>query len=571
MKELNKHEQQVAEQAKNISLPDKNLAWQRMKKLLDEEDDKGAGFFKLFRGLNGWLLGTLFCLLTLGGTTFLFLSKKNNNSIDFNTTKTIGSSNKKNNSSAEKNNVPNPVLDYAAKTKTNGNSNPENNDSSSAVLSQHGDKAAIIKNEISTADKQNSSISPVKGRNSSKINSINVSGVITDEERKNLSGTTQSKIVTGKAQKGRAGSKMDPGSVDGIDNIRDNDVTADVQKSSIRKGNKKGKINSSVSNGETDEIISGANVSTSDDEQLTGFQKRDPLSYRKKIKSKTTAKTNIGIDEEGLADNTDLFNINDTPSLILSRTLLPEDSIVVINTAANKMINLNFADKTKKKDSNQLKYPLWTAGLGLQQGIGLYCNCTYPDNKSTVSAVDYIPSGFVRYYPVKNWFVQFEFKYAAPQLINEFMYRSQLINQPYNVVATTYVLREAYYNQFHLSADYMPVKNLLVGAGVTYNAFSSAITQQTVLKKPYGMPDSLISFTIIRDKNQQNAVYFTDFIQWHVEAEYKWKRFYIGARFAQALPPYVKFIDPFAIAPAEKKSNTLIAFVKYELWRRKKK
>lgn len=294
--------------------------------------------------------------------------------------------------------------------------------------------------------------------------------------------------------------------------------------------------------------------------------------------SSTRGKIHTSITNSSISENDDAI---DTAQLIkLGQYVLANKKakhhITKKDTNTVKPLVLTAKDSsttTKKKDDNKKQLHI-SVGLGEQQAIRLTCDCVYPNDAYTTSSLvtDYIPSVYVKIQPAKKWFVQAEFKYKAPQYIQEQLYKYNTSNQPLNYTTSTSVLKKVYYNQVPISFDYVIIPNLSVGIGVIYNNFAGQVSQNDVRKKLYGTAaDSSIS-TSTETSNGDSLLTFTkNSFQGLIEGQYEWKHFTFGARYAIGLQPYVKYNAPTSGNSTEKKNDALTVFIRFELWDSKSK
>lgn len=214
-------------------------------------------------------------------------------------------------------------------------------------------------------------------------------------------------------------------------------------------------------------------------------------------------------------------------------------------------------------------------------GVGVAVNQALPVNGETISPVnnygrkraltDYIPSLYFRLYKEKKWFIQSEFRYGAPQYVKEFIYRTNIKLDTFQAVTrTSYLLKKTYYHQFPVSFNYLILPGWSLGTGIIYNNFTGAVSERSIRRSvPGTVNDTLISVAVVNDKKDSSFV--KNSFQWLLESQYKWRRFSIGARYAQGLQPYIKYIDPVTQLPASKKNNSIQLFIRYEIWNSRKK
>jgi hypothetical protein len=541
--DFKRYEDELAERLKNLSVPDKKLAWEKMEKLLDNGGDDG-GFMppSSTRGNKPWGWGLFGSLLVIGILWFCFRTSK------------------KENTEAGNNTVVNNNVTQCDASVKNDLVQSKNKNAVQPVKENHA-----VQEKIKTAnDIVKTKDSIIMGNNStndSKIIGANGSKSLTLDKHANVgpSISNPSKISIAHYK-----TRLKENSFQETSDLVNTDkpeITKTINKkyttyhlATARKNLNKKEL--------TEKYISVS--STKKDIHLTKKRK-----YKSNIR-------HIGVEDELAEQNT----INKTTLAIYSSgetspqkktTFTSADSVshkdsIAIKPLA-KVVKDSSATAKKKDEKNKKKKAYFAAGLGEQQNINLNCNCAYPTNTATNagSIKDFLPAPYLRFYSVKKWFLQAAFKYAAPQHIGDFMYRSDLSG----LIDTSYVLRDVYYHQIPISFNYTVLPNWSVGVGVVYNIYSSEVRQEDISKKNYGLSDSLISSTVIKDKKDSNSLFLSNYFQALLETEYQWKHFSIGVNYTMALQPFAKYSDPFSGQPATKSNNSLNVFIRYELWRTK--
>jgi len=270
----------------------------------------------------------------------------------------------------------------------------------------------------------------------------------------------------------------------------------------------------------------------------------------------------------------------------LQHTVPAADSVELINqsgavtnfgTEQKKRNSLpeNAQFKHSKRDTTESPKVSFAAGLSLHQQLPIDGQSFVPYNregrKGTLS--DYIPSVYIRMYKKTDWFIQSEFRYGAPQYTKEFLYQQRTDSTFNGTITQSTSLKKTYYHQLPLTFNYFVSKKWSIGAGIVWNRFVSAISSQDVVKhNNLTGTDSVISKgTILVSKiSDSGNVFVRSWFQALFEAEYKWKRFSMGARYAMGVEPYIKFELQPGI-PQQEKNRSLNIFLRYELWRSKKK
>jgi hypothetical protein len=242
----------------------------------------------------------------------------------------------------------------------------------------------------------------------------------------------------------------------------------------------------------------------------------------------------------------------------------------------NKTQQKDFAgDTKKKKDSSDKKTISFAAGLGVHQLIPIDGQelTPYDAEGRKGSLYDYIPSLYMRMYKADKWFLQAEFRYGAPQSVPEMLYDKHVVDSfnSFTTVKST-TLKKTFYHQLPVTFNYFVTKDFSVGGGIVWNKFTSAVTESDVSRRNnITQTDSIISKGVIETQKADSASQFAkSYLQALFEAEYRWKRFSFGLKYSFGLEPYITFTLPGGTQQQEK-NKSLQLFVRYELWRSKKK
>ncbi|HEV8505433.1 MAG TPA: hypothetical protein VGQ53_08540 [Chitinophagaceae bacterium] len=316
---------------------------------------------------------------------------------------------------------------------------------------------------------------------------------------------------------------------------------------------------------------------TSDGEENTA--KKNAPEREGKRKEQFNSIDNLSKNNPGNSDN--------NSSVLLPHPVAGTDSVAMI---AGRNTDTTKNNKEKKKNdslppnnladdkkSNSSKNPgfSFAAGLSLHQQLPVngqkFVQYNLEGRKGSLA--DYIPSVHLRMYQRDNWFIQSEFRYGAPQYTKEFVYQQKTDSAINGVITQSTTLKKTYYHQVPLTFNYFVSKNLSVGAGFVWNRFASAISSQDIVKhnNVTGMDSIISKGTILRSRlTDSGNVFVKSWFQAVLEAEYKWKRFSLGAKYSIGLQPYIKFELP-GQAPQQEKNRALDIFIRYEFWRSKKK
>jgi hypothetical protein len=315
-----------------------------------------------------------------------------------------------------------------------------------------------------------------------------------------------------------------------------------------------------------------------------------PTGKKAKPRSMMTGKTQLRNEDQAL--NKDVTN-SEAAEIVLPKNKQQNISNEANNSKAGEMGNINegkkieIADSIKKamiadenpvvpkidsakKKTAAVKKLFFSAGLGIQQQvpIGGQESVPYDSYGRKVSLSDYIPSLFLRMHKENKWFLMGEFRYGAPQEINDFNYsqRSVYDSSSMTLATTTMRLKKTYYHQLPLSFNYYLKPGWSLGLGAMYSRFYAAVTEKEV--RNYNVYTQDVSYT----KSINNIRGFTDSFlhksQVHliVNTDYQYKNFLLGLRFTKDIQPFIKYTKPDGIIN-EEKNYTLQLIFRWQAWR----
>jgi hypothetical protein len=618
--DLTPYEQELANQLNHPPLPDENQAWQDMKKMLDQNNNKGGGRGPSSnRGMWGIALGIL--LLTIGILWFAHYKKQALLKQEDNKVRTLNdqasaipTTNTKEATQTTPRISDNSIHSNAIKTgndlstedkETANNSAPvKNGENKAGENNLKHDEPLSSGNETSTTKSSEENI--LSGNNTATLKDKNVlpdkTSSIAEHPFIPRTKFSRTRYKKGKSKGFRLISNKDDvtentnskntkaisinedeKSAAPIDQTTNSNTVANpsnnkkyVSKNSLHITSSKGPhvnvrknyLNNSESTNEN--IATSANSKAHKKGKLVVNKAKDPHYHVKHFGAKgDETTTSIA---SATTDNAYQKPVRDT-STLQHKTIVDTSLFKPLATTTRKASDSTKSDSTKKdkKEDKKKNKPHFAAGIAAQQSVDKSCNCAYPDNlNAPASAKDYIPSAYLRYYD-KKWFLQSEFKYAAPQYVNGSTYHV-IENMPVvlNDTITTFTIKKIYGHQGSVSFHYFILPNVSIGTGLIYNIFSGADIQKDIQKKSFGPTDSLISSTMITDKDDSS---FTGLgknnLQLLLEVQYQWKRISVGASYAIGITPYIKYTDPYSGTPGQKENNSVNLFLRYDLWRRK--
>ncbi len=509
MNERLPYEESVKQKLQEIPLPEMEPSWQKMKALLKEkEDDRIIPPF--FTGCA--VIGLAVLLLVAG----IWLYKKQNAAQE----KTASSA---------------MVSTKTSTGKISGNNN------TSPTGTTFGNTSGSSEEKVDSAF-IHSNISP-------KIASEND----TDSNKRNNAFVNNTKIKTASSKLNEELPKK----------IKNNSTDIESGNSIYKK--KKTKYRSA---GKTQMNVSATGSS--------GEKKNKIQHKRSPFKKTTAAKTAMQVYVDEQKTDSVITPYNDSTVLVKTdSSFIPVDSIPVKTDTAK------VADTTKeasaKKEKKKSKY-YFAAGLSLQHQLpvnGQKSN-NYDAYGRKNSIKDYIPAPYIRFYKENKWFINTGFRYGAPQAVKETKYSSStsldtsqgqiLVNR------SSYIVRKTFYHQVPLSFNVFVTPKLSVGAGLMYSVFNGALSERTTTQSVFrGGVDSVISTVkeLVKIPVSGDSFFTRTQFNFTVQAEFHWKRFGFGAQYTKGLQPYLKYEEAGVIKKLKNESFQL--FIRYELWKQKKK
>ncbi|MBA2744803.1 MAG: hypothetical protein H0U44_01135 [Flavisolibacter sp.] len=256
--------------------------------------------------------------------------------------------------------------------------------------------------------------------------------------------------------------------------------------------------------------------------------------------------------------------------VVKENNLQVNDSINKTRLKDSSLKNRNMPEVDSSSKNKVVKKLYVSAGLGLQQQIPLGGQQSVPydyyGRKSSLA--DYIPSIFIRLHKEDKWFIMGEFRYGAPQVLNEFSFSQKSVFDTSSMVLTTTTMRlkKTYYHQFPLSFNYYVNEGWSVGTGIMYSRFSGAVTESEIRNTNVMTQSESVSRKIMNVKGYTDSFLYKTQLHLMLQTDFQWKNFILGIRFAKDLQPYIRYTRPNGEIN-EEKNYSLQAILRYQLWR----
>ena len=508
MNERKPYEDQLTRQWDDLPLPDENQAWEDMKRRLDEEDRKPLLPIWL-RGCAGWLaLG----VLVTGLGWWLLQTINSHDQSQSESTKQI---------------VP----------------------AASATNKETGKPQTTAVQTIST-DSNTQSPQPVNGASSNKATNSKVPQVAPAAEPVQPATTNTVR---------RTYNQQPPPLTGEI--IRKKQKQEPVQKNYTAKQPTRTKrtvpaVSSGKRSAEKNDPVTNADAATKT--SSTSNRKTDSISSAMVVPTNTEVPP-ATVNDTNRATTTDLTS---------------KIPVVAANTPTADTNRKVGQDSTSQKQKKPKSWE-WSGGIGLQQQLpvgGQQWNPFGAQGRKN-SLMDYIPSVYLRLARKPNWFIQGEFRYGGPQFTKPTVVSKEVRTDTFNTyrIENTSAVTKTFYHQVPLTFNYVIRRGWSIGAGIQWNSFYRAVVEDQSLYHNNALnTDSVISKFTRVVRNDSGAVFKQSWLQAVVQTQYQWKRFSLGLRYSFGLSPFLNIPSPDASgAPA--KLNSLQLYLRFELWKQKKR
>ncbi|MDB5253679.1 MAG: hypothetical protein JWP27_2848 [Flaviaesturariibacter sp.] len=228
-------------------------------------------------------------------------------------------------------------------------------------------------------------------------------------------------------------------------------------------------------------------------------------------------------------------------------------------------------DSSAAQKAAPKKRVLFSAGVGLQQQIRNGGQRAYSKSYNGTSPMgDHIPSVYLRA-QYKRWFLQGEFRFGAPQLVDHFSYSRQTRYDTASseVKVTSLQLKKLYYHQVPLSINYTILPNWSVGAGGIFSRFYRAVAEQEVeSRNVFSNAQTTATSRLLVPGFRDSFLYKTQ-VQWLVQTDYRFGRLSLGLRYKRDVQPYIRYTKPDG-AVVSRRGEALEAVLRFRLWAGKK-
>lgn len=245
-----------------------------------------------------------------------------------------------------------------------------------------------------------------------------------------------------------------------------------------------------------------------------------------------------------------------------------------------KKLHLDLSNLFKPFSLHANTDPWWSAGLALNSGITVAAQNRFNYNVNAKSGVllDYLPSPYLQFHINNYVYLQTEINFLTPQYTPQLLvYRSnaELGGQPgYSVEKSAYI-NKLYYFNWPFSLHYSPISNFYLSAGLQFSSFQSGLatftSKQYLTASGADHPSSITTETLKFKDDSTAAKIKPNEWRWQVGAEYYINRFSVGMRYNQSLSKSINETVLTSLPPTVNRNQSLLFFIRYNLFDSKHK
>ncbi len=568
MKERKSYERLIADKLQRLPAPDADASWQKMKQLLDAEDNKPVAGMK--RPGNGWWGAALLALLFMSAIwTYTEYKKPSTGEMaaSNNTQKQITapaatgtSTNSLNNKNITSDN--NATLNLNQATNKGNNANNLQNEDAAIGTNKSANSSngsAPLKNEI------------VAGRNDDVLNNSIASPVTTIKENKshfntNTSINNNSAVKSNRTNINAHGKATAP-SLANKESAVSNYQNIPLAK--LKKNYSKEKIRQQQSKNEPVARLSTKDILTYKGKRV-GFQLEDlsllPAEYG-------TWNSSLAV-ENGIDKKKDFNNFLSKYARNLTTRALNEKEALALDKKTKKHFSLDLSNAFKPFSLKVEAEPWWAAGLAFNYTAAVSGQSRFNYNLNAKSGLlsDYIPSPFVQFHLNDYVYFQTEINLSSPQFIPRLLLY-QTSGRQTGIASVmedkTIYAQKLYYFNWPISMHYSPVNNLFLAAGIQFSSFQSGLASIQTRRYMASSPNSTISNdnAIVKFKDDSLAAKLTPTEwRWQVGADYAIKRFSVGLRYNKSFKDLLNLSLPNSHDIISARNASFIFSVRYNLF-----
>jgi hypothetical protein len=601
MKERKPYDRLIADKLQRLPAPDADASWQKMKQLLDAEDNKPGGGMK--RPGNGWWGAAFLALLFMSAIWTYTEYKKpasgelasnnlaqkqlSNPSTTDNSTINLKNKNTASDNTSTLNTQPAPNNNNSSNSLQNGQSVKVSNN----IKSNSSNETAVVKKEITISENEeklrNSAglIGPdkldVKNNVEFKTNTPTTNlphlnniiagspAAIANYKSPINANATGSKHFTVKHKKGKNNS-TEREEVP----LLNNEVLAASLKENIHlgayiKNNKKDKNQQQLQKNDLVANSARKGINTNKDKR-EGFQLDDlallPAAYG-------TTNTSLAI-TDSIDKKKDFNNFLSKYARNLSTRALNEKEALALDKKIKRGFRLDLSNTFKPFSLKVDAEPWWAAGLALNYTVPVSGQSRFNYNLNAKSGMlsDYIPSPYVQFHLNDFVYFQTEINLSSPQFTPRLLLY-QTSNSQTGIASLledkTIYAQKLYYFNWPISMHYSPVNNLFLAAGIQFSSFQSGLASIQTRRYMASSPNNSISNdnAIVKFKDDSLAAKLnpTEW-RWQLGVDYAIKRFSVGLRYNKSFKDLLNLSMPNSHDIISTRNASLIFSIRYNLF-----
>jgi hypothetical protein len=626
MNERQPYEHRIAEKLQQLPSPDVETSWQKMKRLLDDNQQPKSG-----GGSNGpgaWWRTALIAIVIITGLWLYTENKKSSgkemavtNKANTGAAIPANGAADKNDMSGKKNNTDKQLKATNDNTATL-NTIPVNTNKKNTA---DKDNNAAAGNQIAPDTKQNAlagkgiSFEPAINKNSAADKSkalnpgdnTNTKTTLTPADKK----ATHAKNVDASSLALHHNNTLIPGiklnEKNNVLSLKNNSRIKDIKPNDITGNNASN--HKPIANRIKDKLTKDSDSNTGNDGTAgagSGYNNSTAIKHNnKKEKNNTVLTTNSDINDEALLAkqnawyetlhgfsvsneqkpiNTFLSVGDSIEAEVDGNALLSKETKDLANKARRAYAEEAMAKKEKKSFrlnlSNVFKpfslhidaEPWWAAGFALNNSVAVNAQNRYNYNINAKSGVlgDYIPSPYVQFHLNDYVYMQTELNLSTPQLTPQLLLyqkSAEVIGAAGFTQQKSIYVQKLYYFNWPVSLHYSPINNLYFAAGLQFSSFQSglALIQNKRYSTQGGNPGDPVSIenSIEKFKDDSLAAKLspTEW-RWQTGADYYWNRFTIGLRYNKAFKDLLNVNVSSSLPLTTNRNSAFLFFMRYNLF-----
>ena len=283
---------------------------------------------------------------------------------------------------------------------------------------------------------------------------------------------------------------------------------------------------------------------------------------------------------DSIADNRDVSHLlNKETQKDIAKA--KRDKEIAVLDKQDKKFHLNLSNLFKPFSMHIDAEPWWAAGIALNAPITVNAQnrFNYNMNAKSSTLTDYIPSPYLQFHLNNYVYFQTELNFIMPQYTPQLLLYRQNNDISTQMAGTSQeksiYVQKMYYFNWPVSLHYSPIDNLFFSGGIQFSSFQSGLA--TIEEKQFPTtlgvdhPSNITSTTLKFKDDSIAAKIAPNEWRWQVGAEYYINRFSVGMRYNQSFKNAINTTVLPGMAPTKSRNQSLLFFVRYNLFDSKQK